>query len=98
MTDSTFDAPDCKGKGCLATFRSAATAAVKAFDSKLVWCEHCKADGIEGRSMLSATAGDWRVMDCRGLSPADSGCCTHEGGRCSGRSGRQTPAKHALSG
>ena len=79
---SGFDGPDCRGKGCLAKFIAAARAAVVAKDEEVVWCEHCAKDGVQGRSMLTATAGDWTVMDCRGLAPAQSGCCEREGGRC----------------
>ena len=48
----------------------------------MTWCEYCKADGVSGRSVLSATAGDYTVMDCRGLAKAQSGCYESEAGRC----------------
>ena len=62
-------------------FAARAYAAVAAKHATLKWCEFCAADGVAGRSMLSATV-DYRVMDCRGLNAAESGCCAREGGRC----------------
>ena len=66
---------------CLRDFAARAYEAVAAQHAAVEWCEFCAADGVRGRSMLSATV-DWRVMDCRGLSVAESGCCTEKGGRC----------------
>ena len=98
VTDgAAFDGPDCQGKGCLAKFRQAAADAVADFEKTLVWCEHCKADGVPGRSMLSATAGNRHVMDCRGLSASESGCCTGHHA-CPRAAGRQTAEERALSG
>ena len=81
VTAGSWDGPDCtkSGAACLAEFIKAATAAVEAQQRELVWCEHCAADGVHGRSMLSATV-DRSVMDCRGLPAAQAGCCS--GGHC----------------
>jgi len=87
VTPHTWDGPDCSGASCLATFIAAATKAVREMDESVVWCEYCKADNVEGRSMLSSTV-DRSVMDCRGLHgepslpAAQSGCCKPEGGDC----------------
>ena len=93
VTARTYDAPGCphgSGADCLARFIAAATAAVAEQEAGLVWCEFCAADGVEGRSVLSATV-DWRVMDCRGLSPAESGCCQSANGVCGAHESSLTP-------
>ena len=68
-----------KAEAAIAAAREEAAAAVEAQQRELVWCEHCAADGVHGRSMLSATV-DRSVMDCRGLPAAQAGCCS--GGHC----------------
>ena len=40
-----------------------ATAAVAKQEAASVWCEHCAADGVTGRSMMS-TSYDISVQDC----------------------------------
>ena len=71
----------CSKGACLAQFIAEAAAAVAAKHKSVVWCEHCAADGVKGRSMLSASV-DWTVMDCRGLSAQQSRCCTSPTGSC----------------
>ena len=84
LTEKTWDGDKCNAgphSSCLRDFVEQAYKAVAAKHASTKWCEYCEADGVLGRSMLSATV-DWRVMDCRGLNAAESGCCTKAGGRC----------------
>ena len=81
VTPRTWDGGPCGGRDCLAEFIQQATAAATRQHQELVWCEYCAADGVSGRSMLSATE-DYSVMDCRGLNPEESGCCERKSVHC----------------
>ena len=73
----TWDGVGCEASAtstCLQAFTAKAHAAAARKHSSLTWCEYCAADGVHGRSMLSATL-DWRVMDCRGLTEAERRSC-----------------------
>jgi hypothetical protein len=68
----TSQARYCVQGGCARSVRSR---------NGLDFGEHCKSDGVAARSLLSATVGDWQVIDCHGLPTAEAGFCKSAGSR-----------------